>query len=496
MFYPRNYPVSGRNFIIVLSDIVAIVLSLFLAAIIRLGFEEGLEYYTSHIGFVLGSCAIFVATFYAVGMYEQQVISHRNYMTGLSLITVGLGMALIILVFYARSELNIGRGIMLIGGVIIFCTTWSIRTFYRIGLGQGFFSRPLLIVGEGKEAKRIIDLIQDQHFSYFKIFGIVAPAGSRKQGFIRGIPVLGSIDQLKEFVNAYSVETIVIATSLSKEYELLGKLRHLRYSGVELLDFVSLNEEIAQWIPLDHIDDEWLMHAAMNSSRVHILKLKRILDVLVASVGLLLSAPLSLFCLIIIPLESKGPVFYKQKRCGVGGKVFTVMKFRTMQEDAESGTGAIWADKADARVTRVGGFLRATRIDEIPQLINVLIGNMSLVGPRPERPEFVKTLGENIPFYQERLLVLPGITGWAQVKFPYAASIDAARKKLQYDLYYIKHMSLLLDVAILLKTFKTIVVGLKHSGAESRANVEEEEGEVRVISTIRDDEGDSSEETA
>jgi lipopolysaccharide/colanic/teichoic acid biosynthesis glycosyltransferase len=174
-------------------------------------------------------------------------------------------------------------------------------------------------------------------------------------------------------------------------------------------------------------------------------------------------APIGLVASLIIRLDSKGAILYRQRRSGVEGHPYTLYKLRTMKQDAETGSGAVWADRYDSRITRVGRLLRKWRIDEIPQLINVLRGEMSLVGPRPERPEFIDTLAEAIPFYRERLLVPPGITGWAQVKYPYAASIEAARRKLQYDLYYIKHMSLFLDTLILLRTFRTILIGLRHS---------------------------------
>ena len=235
---------------------------------------------------------------------------------------------------------------------------------------------------------------------------------------------------------------------------------------MEILDYAALHEELAQEIPLDHIDDEWLMNAAMNSSVIHIRKIKRVMDTTVAMAGLLLLAPFSLLAAVLIRLDSPGPVLFRQRRAGLDCEPYTLFKFRTMRQDAEAVSGAVWADKYDSRVTRIGRFLRKWRIDEIPQLINVLRGEMSLVGPRPERPEFIDTLAEAIPFYKERLLVPPGITGWAQVKYPYAASIEASRRKLQYDLYYIKHMSLFLDCLILLRTFKTIIVGLKHIDAE------------------------------
>ena len=227
------------------------------------------------------------------------------------------------------------------------------------------------------------------------------------------------------------------------------------------MDYVSLSEELAQEIPLAHINDEWLMTVALNSSVMQIRKIKRATDIVVSLIGLAVGGPLILLFALLIKATSPGPAIYRQRRVGLGGKPYVLYKLRTMRSDAEA-AGAVWAGRQDARVTRVGYFLRKWRIDEFPQLINVLKGEMSLVGPRPERPEFTEKLAAFIPFYDERHLVQPGLTGWAQIRYPYAASFEAAARKLQFDLYYIKNMSFLLDISILLRTFKTIVVGLRH----------------------------------
>jgi lipopolysaccharide/colanic/teichoic acid biosynthesis glycosyltransferase len=188
-------------------------------------------------------------------------------------------------------------------------------------------------------------------------------------------------------------------------------------------------------------------------------------------IGLIPGIPLILISGLLIKLTSPGPVIYRQTRVGLGGKHYVLFKLRTMRADAEA-QGAVWSSRGDSRVTRVGYFLRKWRIDELPQLFNILKGEMSLVGPRPERPEFTEKLAAFIPFYNERHLVQPGLTGWAQVRFPYAASFEAAARKLQFDLYYIKNMSFLLDASILLRTFKTILVGLRHE-ADSFLPVDE-----------------------
>jgi len=395
-------------------------------------------------------------------MYERQPLASTAPSYALPLATVAIALCIIVIIFYAKFQLLIGRGILLVASLIIFLGTWTMRKLYRVAVGYGFLSKNTLIVGEGKEAEEVVTLLANTEDTGFKLFGIVASKGARPGEFIEGIPILGDIEKLREFVDVYAIETIIVASSLVKENSILGILRPLRYSGVQILDYVALYEELVHEIPLDHINDEWLTHAAMNSSVIHIRKIKRIMDFSVATVGLILSAPICIVTAIIIRLDSSGPVLFRQRRAGLDENVYTLYKFRTMKQDAEAESGAVWAGRYDSRVTRVGRFLRKWRIDEVPQLINVLKGEMSLVGPRPERPEFIDSLASAIPFYKERLMVPPGVTGWAQVKFPYAASVDAARRKFQYDLYYIKHMSFFLDVLVLLRTFKTIIIGIRY----------------------------------
>ncbi|MFH1026856.1 MAG: sugar transferase [Pseudomonadota bacterium] len=469
MFSKRRIPIFPRTFFLLVADVICIVLSIVLSAFIRLSPQDGWQYVLSHMPSLLGSCIIFLLVFYAGGAYERQTLKRKGGSFVVPMVTTLLSLVLIILVFYARFRLHIGRGILLLAGIFVFLSVWAVRHLYRVGVGFGFLSRNALVVGEGHEALDVLRLLSRTDDPGYKIFGIVSCTKTKSGEFIEGVPVLGHMSRLREFADVYGIETIIVATSLAREHNLLRLLRPLRYTGVEILDYVSLHEELAQEIPLDHIDDEWLMGAAMNSSVIHIRKIKRMMDVTVAVVGLVISAPISLVTAVVIKVTSPGPVLFRQRRAGQDGQVYVLNKYRTMKLNAEEESGAVWADKLDKRVTRVGRFLRKWRIDEIPQLVNVLRGEMSLVGPRPERPEFIDTLAAAIPFYKERLLVPPGITGWAQVKYPYAASIEAARRKLQFDLYYIKHMSFFLDSLILLRTFRTIIVGLKHSEEEMEA---------------------------
>jgi exopolysaccharide biosynthesis polyprenyl glycosylphosphotransferase len=228
--------------------------------------------------------------------------------------------------------------------------------------------------------------------------------------------------------------------------------------GVTFDHLASVYEEYSGKIAIENLRPSWLIFSqGFKKTRV-MLAAKRILDIVAASIGLLIASPVMAIVAIAVRATSKGPALYHQERVGQGGRIFTVHKFRSMRQDAEAGTGAVWAKAKDPRITPIGKFLRRTRLDEIPQLLNVLVGDMSMVGPRPERPEFVGQLTEKIPFYGLRHSVRPGVTGWAQVRYTYGASIEDAMEKLQYDLFYIKHMTVAFDLYVMFSTIKTVVL--------------------------------------
>jgi len=255
----------------------------------------------------------------------------------------------------------------------------------------------------------------------------------------------------------------VIATDLTDgiKLDLLRWLLKRKLDGAIVCDTYQLYEQLTGKIPVKHINDVWLLREpflGLTRDNYYI-KVKRILDVMIAVIGLILAMPVLAIVALAIKLDSKGPVLYRQDRVGLNEKIFRLIKLRSMREDAES-TAPRWADKCDPRVTRVGRFIRKFRIDEIPQLWNVIRGDMSIVGPRPERPEFVNQLKSCIPYYSLRHTVKPGMTGWAQVSYKYAASIDETVEKLQYDLFYIKHISFILDLRIMLKTIRVLICGI------------------------------------
>jgi exopolysaccharide biosynthesis polyprenyl glycosylphosphotransferase len=270
---------------------------------------------------------------------------------------------------------------------------------------------------------------------------------------------LGTTRELTEIITQLGIKVIVLAVPRSPN-RITRRILEARLLGVEVMDMPLLYQRLAAKLPVQYIDDQWLLSSEGFNllSRGFVQKVKRILDVIFSAFLLLLTGPLMLVTALAIHLDSPGPIFYRQQRVGKRCKVFTVHKFRSMVYNAEV-HGAEWAKKRDPRVTRVGRFIRFCRIDEIPQLWNVFIGNMSLVGPRPERPEFVKVLDSQIPYYSIRHTVSPGVTGWAQIKYPYGASMDDALRKLEYDLFYIKNMSVLLDLKILLRTVGVVLLG-------------------------------------
>ncbi|MGR8919092.1 MAG: TIGR03013 family XrtA/PEP-CTERM system glycosyltransferase, partial [Gammaproteobacteria bacterium] len=262
--------------------------------------------------------------------------------------------------------------------------------------------------------------------------------------------------QLRRLAESLEVEEIVVATDDRRKGLPVDDILDCKMHGIRILESAEFFERQLGKIRLDSLHPSNLIFTDGFTQAVIVATEKRVLDVLVSALMIVATLPVMLVTAAAIYLESGGPVLYRQERVGRRGKVFTLLKFRSMRQDAEAG-GAVWASQNDARVTRVGEFIRKTRIDELPQLFNVLRGDMSFVGPRPERPQFVAELAEAIPYYDLRHHVKPGITGWAQVLYPYGASINDAREKLQYDLYYLKNYSLFLDINIVLQTIQVIL---------------------------------------
>ena len=462
VIFHRGLQVSSRHLFLTLGDWTIIVLAQLAAVFLRLGFEIGQEYLLDNWGSLAGAVLVYMLVFYAGGMYEPPTRSRRVDFDFLPLVVTSIAAGITGLVLYARPQMTIGRGIWAISSVLILLLAYALRRLFMSLVRRGFFlKRAMVLCDHPDRAADLLRLLKENPSSLYSVAGLAICGAVPTSAYAGSAPVLGSADDLGQLVAANDISVLLLSVSPMRSHELLSRLRPLRYAGVEIMDYVSLSEELAQEIPLAHINDEWLMTVALNSSVMQIRKIKRATDIVVSVLGLVLGIPLILLSGFLIKLTSPGAIVYRQTRVGMGGTPYVLYKLRTMRTDAEAG-GAVWASRKDARVTRVGYYLRKWRLDELPQLFNILRGEMSLVGPRPERPEFTEKLAEFIPFYAERHLVQPGLTGWAQVRYPYAASFEAAARKLQFDLYYVKNMSFLLDISILLRTFKTILIGLRH----------------------------------
>ena len=270
--------------------------------------------------------------------------------------------------------------------------------------------------------------------------------------------IIGTIDDIPSVVRARDVDRVVVSLAEARGTLPMDKLLEMKLDGVTFDHLASVYEEYTGKIALENLRPSWLIFSDGFRKSRRFAALKRLSDVLLAAIGLVVAAPILLMVAALVKLTSAGPALYSQRRVGHRGRVFTVRKFRSMHVNAEAKTGPVWASRDDPRITSVGRWLRKSRLDEIPQLWNVLVGDMSFVGPRPERPEFVSELTEQIPFYGQRHIIRPGLTGWAQVRYSYGASAEDAMQKLQYDLYYIKNMSVALDMLIILRTIKTVVL--------------------------------------
>jgi sugar transferase (PEP-CTERM system associated) len=272
--------------------------------------------------------------------------------------------------------------------------------------------------------------------------------------------VLGTCDELVEIARRVGASTAILAIPNGRSARLIKGVLGARLKGINIREMADVYEELTGRIPVDNIGDEWLLFAEgfYLLRKEYMQKLKRLIDIVASVLLLMLTAPLLSLAALAIRLDSPGNVFYSQRRVGRDQQLFTIYKFRSMRQDAES-DGARWTSERDSRITRVGRLLRLTHIDEIPQILNLFKGDMSLVGPRPERPEFVEVLDKEVPYYFVRHTVKPGMTGWAQVNYRYGASVEDTKNKLEYDLYYVKNMSLFLDFKILLRTLGVVLIG-------------------------------------
>ncbi|MEM7129386.1 MAG: sugar transferase [Chloroflexota bacterium] len=356
----------------------------------------------------------------------------------------------------------------------------SWRLVYAICIAKWGLPQSVVVVGAGESGSELASMLRgggllghnehhDLRAEYgsivgYKIIGFIDDDPQKQDSTVAGISVLGGSSELVQIVNKYQPDQVVLAITNTDSIQpgLLNVLVECRSLGFELTTMPELYETVMQRIPINHIGTN--IGAALSNSRSGISRLyefcRRLLDILIGLQGCIMMIPMLPVIWIINRIYAPGPLFYLQERTGKSGKPFQIVKFRSMIVDAEKFSGAVWAEEDDPRITPVGKFLRQTRLDELPQFWNILKGEMSIIGPRPERPHFVELLSEQIPFYKARHSVKPGLTGWAQVQYSYTSSVEDTAVKLQYDLFYIKYQGLVIDTKILLKTIG-VVIGFK-----------------------------------
>jgi exopolysaccharide biosynthesis polyprenyl glycosylphosphotransferase len=317
-----------------------------------------------------------------------------------------------------------------------------------------------LVLGEEAVARKVALAVERAHFGGAEVVGILTPPDSiaTPEAAADGGPtIVGGYDDLSRLVSSLRIEKAIVVSGTREAHLRVDEVLSLRRSGLAVEDGTSLYEALTGRVLVEKLTPGWLIFANEFERGEFSRRVRRVIGAVLAGAALILLTPLFAVLALAIKLDSRGPVLFRQKRTGERGVVFDILKFRTMREDAEKETGAVWAGENDPRVTRVGRILRATRLDELPQLWNVWRGDMFFVGPRPERPEFVAKLSREVPYYAQRHAVKPGITGWAQINYRYGSTVEDAAVKLEYDLFYIQNVSLLLDLKIVIGTIRVVL---------------------------------------
>jgi len=432
------------------------------ALVLRLDYAGARSYLTEDDGWVRIIPIVFIGmiALYFYDLYDFVIISDRRELMLRAVQALGAAWLALALVYYFVPFLEIGRGTAVYTIAFSLVLLLCLRASIHFLLGHPEIGEKVLIVGNGQLAVDTAKAITRRVDAGYRIAGFIS---SDFQNVKRRLPSarnLGSLDDMEMVVEREKINSIVInAQELNGSFPAEALLRMRLAGGVTVEEFPSFFERVTARIHLGMFHPSWVIfsHHVPNTQFKTIFR--EAFYRLLAFVGLILSLPIAAVTAVLIKLESNGPVLYSQERVGRHGRRIKVIKFRSMKVDAEKDGNAVWAKKNDSRVTRIGKIIRTIRVDEIPQFWSILKGDMSFIGPRPERPQFVAMLAKEIPFYEHRHLVQPGLTGWAQIKYPYGSSIEDARRKLEYDLYYVKNQTIFLDVVILFETIKTILFG-------------------------------------
>jgi exopolysaccharide biosynthesis polyprenyl glycosylphosphotransferase len=460
LFSYRGIPNFEHKLMLVLLDAVV----LFIAAV---GFHAVASAFMPEVGqlltfwdefvFLLVSWWIFASL---NDLYDPFVSRDQNLLTKNVAITIGMVFVLLALVTTLPAySSNRGFQIALVATSLLLVTAWRFQ-YATVSKAKRMLHHTL-ILGDGSRAQAAAELIRKSPKLYYQVQGYVREHAEQCETTLDGLPIWSADEDLIALTDKLAIDAIVIATDHTLDDQQALWLLECQSRGIQVFWLPDFFDKLCQRIPVAHVDPVWMLNAMQQSDGQIKLASKQILDktlIILALPSLLLIFPI---LYLLVRFSSPGPIFYRQTRIGYGGKYFTILKFRTMYEDAEKDGKPKWAVDGDPRITPIGRFLRKSHLDELPQLINIFRGDMSLTGPRPERPEFVEELEKVIPYYRIRQLVKPGLTGWAQVKYDYGNSVDDARTKLEYDCHYIRNWSVAFDIYII---FRTIFVSIGGKG--------------------------------
>jgi len=411
---------------------------------------------TSRIAELFTFSLIMALVMIAVGLYHSDCF--RSLRTAAVRLTVALVIGLVALsvIFFLYPDVATWRSVFLYALVLTFVSVLTVRYLFIRVVGLKRFQRRVLVLGAGERAAPVRDLAGRAEAGFMPVaFMRMGP----RETVLADAVDFADVKDLNAFIEDREVEEVVLALDERRGTLPIAQLVSIKVLGTRVAELSTFFERETGRVDLDSLNPSWLVlsEGFQSAGRVALL-FKRLFDVVASALLLIATAPLLVIVALVIKLTSPGPIFYRQERVGQFGRPFQALKFRSMRQDAEKDGTPQWAAARDPRVTAIGRFIRATRIDEIPQIFNVFAGDMSFVGPRPERPYFVKDLSQQIPLYDERHVVKPGITGWAQVNYPYGASVEDSRRKLEYDLYYVKNYSLFLDILILIQTARVVLL--------------------------------------
>ncbi|WP_120078445.1 TIGR03013 family XrtA/PEP-CTERM system glycosyltransferase [Aurantiacibacter odishensis] len=436
-------------------DLILLLLAADLAWVFRAG-QIGTDAGTlvTRIGALSGFAATTLAAMIAVGVYGPEALRSMRFACARLLVAISLAILALALLDFILPGHTYWRSTLLYAMVLATVLLVLNRTLLGNLLGTSAFRRRVLVLGTGPRAQRL-KALSEKEGSSFRIVGFISMTQPSEQ--VPEAVQRSSISDLSAYVAGLGANEVVLALEERRNSLPLKDLLRVKTTGVHVNEFSSFLERETGRVDLDTLNPSWLIFSdGFSSGRAISSVAKRLFDVLASALLLLLTFPVITLFAMVVKLDSKGPAFFRQKRVGLYGQTFEIVKLRSMRIDAEK-DGAKWAEKNDTRITRVGAFIRKVRIDELPQVWTVLTGRMSFVGPRPEVPTFVDDLDDKLPYYAERHMVKPGITGWAQINYPYGASIEDARHKLEYDLYYAKNYTPFLDLLIMLQTLRVVL---------------------------------------